>query len=217
MPLVTLLDAEQRILARGRSFGSWPATLDYQAADAVELLIVVHDAIFFGGPEYPYALEFTLGNTSPRAQNGTRSGVAAKSETRHQSYCQSRAHGNFIVGTDDRGQCTKQSTSSAQPGGVFPADRSACSHDFEAVKDQQLAIEVTSHSAQQLTDPRFVIYRLLPAKESTPVAEGTAKGTVEGTAAGSSEVNFTLQQLLEQDDPPADWEMLVCTFAAVTH
>ncbi len=203
MPLVTLLDAEQRILARGRSFGSWPATLDYQAADAVELLIVVHDAIFFGGPEYPYALEFTLGNTSPgelKTELDQELLPSLKPATNHIARVERMAISSSERTTEGNAQ---NSQLPVRAEGVFPADRSACSHDFEAVKDQQLAIEVTSHSAQQLTDPRLVLYRLLPAKESTPVAEGTAKGTVEGTAAGSSEVNFTLQQLLEQDDPPA--------------
>jgi hypothetical protein len=194
MPVVTLLDAEKQILARGRSFGSWPATIDYQAADPVELLIVVHDAIYLGGPDYPYALECTIGNSSTNELKTELDQVLLPS-LKHSANHLTRVERMAISSSEPTAESDAHNTQlPLHAEGAFPADRSACSHDFEAVKDQQLTIEVTSHSAQQLTDPRLILYRLLPAKESA--------ATTESTAAISAEVNFTQQQVLEQDDPP---------------
>ncbi len=189
MPLIALHDAQQQVLARGRALGNWPATVDYQAEQGVDLLLVVHDAIFLGGPEYPYALECAVGTGSP-AELKTELDQLLLPNLQHSTEHNAKVERVAIASRETTIESDSQNIQlPVHKVGVFPSDRSACSYDFEASKNQQLVIDVTSHSAQQLTDPRLVLYRLQPSKESS-------------NGAASGELSFTLQQLLEQDDPP---------------
>lgn len=207
-PVVILRDAEGQELSRARAVGNWPAAITYQAVANQQLTLVVYDAIYQGGPEYAYALECSRGSqmaeapaleldglmsptmdttlqvatqpaTEPPASESPASESAAKSPLGYDKL------ERIALGP----QSVAPTPAASNPQlplllrGTLPADGSAWIHDFEARQGEQLSVQIHSHSAGQLTDPRLVLYRVLPAQPE---------------AGGSGE---QVKQVAEQDDP----------------
>ncbi len=188
-PLVELRSSDRQILARGRAIGGWPAAIDYQATQAVDVSIIVHDAIFLGGPEYPYAIECAIAAASSVALPLELDQLLLPSLQKLNSPPANLEQITTTSYGSPEGRDTHDAQLPLHEVGTFATDRSVCSHEFEALKEQQLVIEVTSHSIGQLTDPRLVLYRLLPSSESVPAEDNKV-------------ARFTQQQLLELDDQP---------------
>ncbi len=224
-PIVVLYGPDRRELARSRAVGQWPAEISYQSPLAGDFEIVVHDAIFQGGHEYAYAIETSVSQIDepaavleldqllrPQCPASAVDSVA-KVTVAKQTVAKERA----TVGAEIEKPLNNEALPEQLPlsvAGVFAVDRTPCVFDFAATKDQQLVIEVHSHSVGQLTDPRFVLYRLLPtiAQEHTAVNGAAAEAVTgqagkpevrEETSEGTTKAAETQQQLLEQDDPPA--------------
>lgn len=202
-PVVILRGAEGQELARSRAVGNWPAAINYHAAANQPLTLVVYDAIYQGGPEYAYALECSRGSQVAEAPALELDGLISPSleatvEVASQPSTESPASTSAAkspLGYDKLERIalgpqsvatTPASSNSPLPihwRGTLPADGSAWSHDFEARQGEQLSVQVLSHSVGQLTDPRLVVYRVLPAQPE---------------AGGSGE---QVKQVAEQDDP----------------
>jgi hypothetical protein len=187
---VVSLNADQRELARERTVGFYPASIDYQATQDVELLLVVHDAIYQGGAEYGYALECRV-DTSAVPTTALELVDLLSPSLRGQAPRNDNLE-RVAISEFPNTQLPESATTTELPMqviGTFPADRSACSYDFVAQQGQLLSISVTSHSAGQITDPRLVIYRVLAESNPEPRADQTPAPP-------------KLKQILEQDDPP---------------
>lgn len=190
-PIVVLYGPapERRELSRGRGVGDWPAEVSASIDEAGDVLLVVYDAIYGGGVEYPYALECVVDSApSPDA------GVATLELD--QSMRPSLQSSRQAVGDIERWTATLESFQSATVDsaetlplnveGVSTDDRARNSYDFTATKGQMLWLEVNSQRLGQLTDMRLVLHRLTSTAD-----QGDGSPPVE-----------SLQQVLEFDDPP---------------
>jgi hypothetical protein len=188
-PVVTL-NADQRELTRERAVGFYPATIDYQATQDIELILVVHDAIYQGGAEYGYALEYVIDSSA-----GPTTDLELVDLLSPKLRGQAPRNDNLerlAVSESRIASVTESPTATELPLqvlGTFPADRTSHTYDFAGQKGQLLSISVTSHSAGQLTDPRLVIYRVLAQSNPEPSAAQTPPAP-------------ELKQIVEQDDPP---------------
>ncbi|MEO8270257.1 MAG: hypothetical protein ABI557_11095, partial [Aureliella sp.] len=187
---------ERRELARSRTLDNWPAELNYSADQTGELIVVVYDAIYAGGPDYNYALECEIGAASspenevcatleldallrPTLSNATH----AVQDVERWSM-----GSELIGGADNPAQTVPGETLPLRIDGDFSDEQAGNSYDFTAAKDQPLWLEVDSQRLGQLTDPRMILYRVAKSAESTDANKPPAE---------------SLQQLLEFDDPPA--------------
>lgn len=188
-PVVALNSSDERELARDRAIGFYPSTIDYQAVADVELTLVVHDAIYQGGAEYAYALEYAIDSSAvPPELELVKLLTPNLHETPRNDNLERMAASKFLKADATASEPTAQLP--LQVIGSFPADRSSCYFEFDAQQGQRLSLSVTSHSIGQLTDPRLVLYRVLSDTKSQVSADGTAQEP-------------ELKQILEQDDPPA--------------
>lgn len=197
-PIVVLYGpaSERRELARSRSVGNWPAELDHSAEQTGEVLVVVYDAIYAGGPDYSYALECAIGSgTSPENEAASTLELDAMLRpTLNNATNAVQDVERWTMVSEPIGEAGKSvqtvagETLPLRADGILCDERAANPHDFTATKGQSLWLEVDSQRLGQLTDPRLILYRV------TTSAEGTAENK---TPAES------LQQLLEFDDPPA--------------
>lgn len=185
---------QRRELSRGRSVGNWPAQVSASIDEPGDALLVVYDAIYGGGIDYPYALECAIG-TKP-APDATASATTLElDQTMRPSL-----HGppqsvadieRWTVASQLLASATSESaeTLPVSVEGISTDDRADNSHDFTAAKGQMLWLEVASQRLGQLTDMRLLLHRV------TSTAASDASGD------GSPPVEST-QQILEFDDPP---------------
>lgn len=187
----------RRELSRGRAIGDWPAELSCSVDEAGEVLLVVYDAIFGGGPDYSYALEYSLGQ-GPDAPLEGQSDSASGSELNQllrpglTSTAQTVTDvERWTAPTQTFDETTQAASGEVQlplhATGIFAADSTANTHDFSAIKGQALWVEVDSQRQGQLTDPHLLLYRL------------TTNGDNPADKQAATE---SLQQLLEFEDPP---------------
>ena len=181
---------ERRELSRGRGVGNWPAQVSAAIDGPGDALLVVYDAIYGGGTDYPYALECAIDNTP------TPDAPAAADTLELDHIMRPSLHSPPAVVADiERWTVAPQLLTSATSEsaaalplnveGTSSEDRADNSHDFTAAKGQVLWLDVASQRLGQLTDMRLLLHRVV----------STAAG--DGSAAVES-----LQPVLEFDDPP---------------
>ncbi len=179
-----LLDANGKELARSRSIGPWPAELNYTTKEATEAYIVVHDLLYQGGGEYPFALEAVI---SPA------DAPAPPLELNQLLRPKFEAATDVAVGEVATPPFAAQGVLGDAAGGV----------DFVAKSQQLLSFRVTSSALEQLTDPRLVVYKV----DSVAAADGAASTFKlsqlaeqdDGPTLGRSDVR------VRQADPALVW------------
>lgn len=182
---------QRRELSRGRSVGNWPAQVSASIDEPGDALLVVYDAIYGGGIDYPYALECAI-DTKPAPDATMPVSTLELDQTMRpslQSTPQSVADiERWSVASQSLNSGTSESaeTPPLSIEGNSTDDRADNSHDFTASKGQALWLEVASQRLGQLTDMRLLLHRVTSTGES-----GDGSPPVE-----------SLQQILEFDDPP---------------
>ncbi len=189
VPLVTLHGPGKHRpeLMRSRAAGYWPAELQFTVTQTGEYILALHDFLFQGGPDYAYALQYSIGNSASTARS-----LELDRLLRPSADIRSPASelGRFVV--DEPTPTNKESVKLLPATDAVTVNEipfevagrftqpSQQSFDFFARRDQQLWISVQSHALGQLTDPRVVIRKL---NETEPAGKP--------------------HHLLEHDDQPA--------------
>lgn len=182
---------QRRELSRGRGVGNWPAQVSASIDEPGDALLVVYDAIYGGGIDYPYALECVI-STSPQPEATASAATLELDHTMRPSlHSPPQAVADierWSVASQLLASATAESAETLPVSieGISTDDRAVNSHDFTASKGQVLWLEVASQRLGQLTDMRLLLHRVTSTADSG-----------DGSPLGES-----LQQILEFDDPP---------------
>ena len=194
-PIVVLYGPapERRELSRGRSVGSWPAQVSASIDETGDVLLVVYDAIYGGGVDYPYALECVI-ESKPSTASAAANTLELDQIMRPslQSSLQSVSDVERWTEAPRPPDSTTSEPAQTLPlsiDGTSSDDLADNSHEFTAAKGQLLWLELSSQRLGQLTDMRLLLHRII----STPPT---------GDAGEGSPPVDSLQQILEFDDPP---------------
>lgn len=196
-PVVVLQSADGQELARGRCLADWPARLTYHASRDTQCLLAVYDAIYEGGPEYPYALEYNTHAAAdpppPLELDQWLSPGWGKPASGHVDVVRVVAAGYQPPATTS--PISETASLPLHVQGVFAADGSPSAVEFDAQQGERWLLNVLSHGVGQLTDPRLVLERRLSAAPALAAHEPASPPST------APEPPASWQQVLNVDDP----------------